>query len=176
MPTPQKEADPQGHERADRGRSRPLPRRLQRADRREASPLRRKMRESGVQFRVIKNTLLKRVVRRSAGSPSSMPYLEGPTRPGFSRTARWRRPKILAEFAKEHERPREGRGRRRPAVRRKDDRRSSRRCPAARVLLAQVLGTFIAPMTQFLGARQRDARDCRRAWRTPWSSEKTKAS
>jgi large subunit ribosomal protein L10 len=115
------------------------------------SLLRKKCREQEVQFRVIKNTLLKRAFN-ARGITELDPYLEGPTGLVFSATRDVAAAKILADFAKEHERPRI-----KAAVvdgRLFDDKAVAllASLPSREVLLAQVLSTFIAPMTQFLAA------------------------
>ena len=115
------------------------------------SLLRKRCREQQVQFRVIKNTLLKRAFN-ARGITELDPYLEGPTGLVFSPTGEVVPAKILADFAKEHERPRI-----KAAVvdgRLYDDKAVAvlATLPSREVLLAQVLSTFIAPMTQFLAA------------------------
>lgn len=115
------------------------------------SLLRKKCREQQVQFKVIKNTLLKRAFHER-GITELDPYLEGPTGLVFSATQQVAPARILAEFAKQHERPRI-----KAAVvdgRLLDDRAVAvlASLPSREVLLSQVLGTLIAPMTQFLGA------------------------
>src|SRR5215475_1325621 len=65
------------------------------------SLLRRKCRDQKVQFRVIKNTLLKRAFN-SHGITALDPYLVGPTGLVFSAESEMSPAKILADFAKEH--------------------------------------------------------------------------
>ncbi|HEV2106002.1 MAG TPA: 50S ribosomal protein L10 [Candidatus Eisenbacteria bacterium] len=117
------------------------------------SLLRAKCRAQGVQFRVVKNTLLKRAFN-SHGITALDAHLAGPTGLVFSPTSETAPAKILADFAKEHERPRI-----KAAVvdgRLFDDQAVARlaRLPSREVLLGQVLATLIAPMTQFLAAVQ----------------------
>src|SRR6267378_8601750 len=69
------------------------------------SLLRKKCREQKVQFRVIKNTLLKRAFN-ARGITELDPFLEGPTGLVFSPVSEMSPAKILSDFAKEHERPR----------------------------------------------------------------------
>jgi large subunit ribosomal protein L10 len=113
--------------------------------------LRRKCREQQIQVKVIKNTLLKRAFN-GRGITALDPYLEGPTGLVFSTKDAVAPAKILSDFAKEHERPRI-----KAAVvdgHLFDDKAIARLAalPSREVLLAQVLATFIAPMTQFLAA------------------------
>ena len=113
--------------------------------------LRKKCREQGVQFRVIKNTLLKRAFN-ARGIQELDEHLVGPTGLVFSPDNEMAPAKILADFAKEFERPRL-----KAAVvdgRLYDDKAIVRlaKLPSREVLLSQVIATFIAPMTTFLGA------------------------
>ena len=115
------------------------------------SKLRRRCREQNVQFRVIKNTLLKRAFN-ARGITALDPFLEGPTGLVFSPVNEMTPAKILADFAKEHERPRvkaavlDGRLFDEKAI------ATLATLPSREVLLAQILSAFVAPMTQFLAA------------------------
>ena len=115
------------------------------------SLLRKKCREQQVQFRVIKNTLLKRAFHER-GITALDPYLEGPTGLVFSPVSEVSPAKILADFAKENEKPRI-----KAAVvdgRLYDDKAITTLAtlPSYEVMLSQVLSTLIAPMTTFLAA------------------------
>jgi len=115
------------------------------------SLLRKRCREQQVQFRVIKNTLLKRAFNER-GITELDPFLEGPTGLVFSPVNEMVPAKILADFAKEHEKPRI-----KAAVvdgRLFDDNAIAllAALPSREVLLSQVLATVIAPMTTFLAA------------------------
>lgn len=115
------------------------------------SLLRKRCREQGVQFRVIKNTLLKRAFHER-GILALDEYLNGPTGLVFSAQSETAPARILADFAREHERPRI-----KAAVldgRLFDDKAIAQLAtlPSYEVMLAQALGTLIAPMTQFLAA------------------------
>jgi len=117
------------------------------------SLLRKRCREQQVQFRVIKNTLLKRAFN-DRGITELDRFLEGPTGLVFSPVNEMSPAKILADFAKEHERPRI-----KAAVvdgQLFDDRAIATLAtlPSREVLLSQVLATLIAPMTTFLAAIQ----------------------
>jgi large subunit ribosomal protein L10 len=115
------------------------------------SELRRRFRAEQVYFKVIKNTLLKRALH-ARGITDLDPYLEGPTGIATSVTDEVGPARILAGFAKEFERPRikaavvEGRL--------FDEKQVAQLAalPSREVLLQQVLGTFIAPMSQLLAA------------------------
>src|SRR6476661_838300 len=111
------------------------------------SLLRKKCREQKVQFRVIKNTLLKRAFN-AHGITALDAFLEGPTGLVFSPTSEVAPAKILADFAKEHEKAAVVNGK-------LFDAKSIAvlaTLPSYEVLLSQVLSTFIAPLTQFLAA------------------------
>ena len=113
------------------------------------SLLRKKCRDQQVQFRVIKNTLLKRAFNERGISELDA-FLEGPTGLVFSSVSEMAPAKILADFAKEHEKPRikaavvDGRLFDEKAI------AMLAMLPSREVLLSQVLATFIAPMTTFL--------------------------
>ena len=117
----------------------------------KVSLLRRKCREQQVHVRVVKNTLLKRAFN-ARGITELDPFLEGPTGLVFSPVSEMSPAKILSDFAKEHERPRI-----KAAVvdgRLFGEKQISQLAalPSREVLMSQLLGTFIAPMTTFLAA------------------------
>ena len=113
------------------------------------SLLRSKCREQKVQFRVIKNTLLKRAFN-ARGISALDPYLEGPTGLVFSPDNEMAPAKILSDFAREHEKPRikaavvDGQLFDGKAI------ATLATLPSREVLMSQLLGTIIAPMTTFL--------------------------
>jgi len=113
--------------------------------------LRAKCRAEGVQFRVIKNTLLRRAFN-DRGINELDSYLVGNTGLVFSPSNEMAPAKILSDFAKDNEKLKV-----KAAVvdgRLYDSRAIARLAalPSREVLLGQVLATFIAPMTQFLAA------------------------
>lgn len=113
--------------------------------------LRKRCREQQVQFKVVKNTLLKRAFNER-GLTQLDEHLHGPTGLVFSAVSEMAPAKILADFAKEHERPRmkaafvDGR------LFDEKEVKVLATLPSRDVLLAQVLSVFVAPMTQFLAA------------------------
>ena len=115
------------------------------------SLLRKKCREQKVQFRVIKNTLLKRAFNER-GITELDRFLEGPTGLVFSPRDSVAPAKILSDFAKEFEKPRvkaavvDGRFYDTKAI------AQLAKLPSREVLLSQLIGTFVAPMSNFLGA------------------------
>jgi len=113
--------------------------------------LRRRCREQGVQFRVIKNTLLRRAFN-ARGITELDDFLVGNTGLVFSPASEMAPARILSDFAKENEKLKV-----KAAVvdGRLFDAKSIATLatlPSREVLLSQVLATFIAPMTQFLAA------------------------
>jgi large subunit ribosomal protein L10 len=117
------------------------------------SALRKKCREENIQFRVIKNTLLKRAFAEH-GLQALDEHLVGPTGLVFSPTSEVAPARVLADFAKEHERPRikaavvDGRFYDDQAI------RELAALPSREILMSQVLASLIAPLTQFLGLIQ----------------------
>lgn len=113
--------------------------------------LRKQCRDQGVQFRVIKNTLLRRAFN-ARGITALDEFLVGNTGLVFSPSSETVPAKILADFAKENEKLKV-----KVAIldgRLFDAKAISRLAalPSKEVLMSQVLATFIAPMTQFLAA------------------------
>jgi large subunit ribosomal protein L10 len=117
----------------------------------KVSLFRKRCREQHVQVRVIKNTLLKRAFN-ARGITELDSFLVGPTGLVYSSKSEMTPAKLLADFAKEHEKP----GIKAAVVdgRLFDAKAIARLAllPSREVLLSQVLSTFIAPMTQFLAA------------------------
>jgi large subunit ribosomal protein L10 len=115
------------------------------------SLLRKRCREQNIRFKVLKNTLLKRSLNER-GITALDPFLNGPTGLVYSPKDSVAPAKVLVDFAKEHERPKV-----KAAVvdgHLFDEKAVSRlaQLPSREVLLQQVIGVFIAPMTQFLAA------------------------
>ena len=113
--------------------------------------LRRQCREQGIQFHVVKNTLLRRALN-ARGITELDSFLVGNTGVVFSPSNEMAPAKVLADFAKENEKLKvkaavvDGRLYEAKAIARLAT------LPSREVLLSQVLSTFIAPMTQFLAA------------------------
>lgn len=63
--------------------------------------LRRKLREAGIEYRVVKNTLT-RIAAKEAGLQGIEPYLEGPTAMAISYTDPAAPAKMISEFIKEN--------------------------------------------------------------------------
>jgi large subunit ribosomal protein L10 len=67
----------------------------------EVTELRKKLREAGIEYRVIKNTLT-RLAAQGANVEGLDPYLEGPTALAFGYNDPVTPAKILSKFAKDH--------------------------------------------------------------------------
>ena len=151
MPTPQKEAILQRTTESLEGVSGVYLADLSGMTVEKVTLLRRRCREQGIQVRVVKNTLLKRAFG-ARGITGLDDHLVGPTGVVFSAASEVAPAKVLADFAKEHEKPRlkaavvDGRLFDEAAI------KVLATLPSREVLLAQVLGTLIAPMTTFLAA------------------------
>jgi len=68
----------------------------------QVTELRKKLREAGVEFKVLKNTLVSRAAN-NAELPDLNPLLTGPTAVAFSKEDVVAPAKVLSEFAKENE-------------------------------------------------------------------------
>lgn len=117
----------------------------------KATALRAKCRASGVHYKVIKNTLLKRAAN-SVGITQLDPYLEGPTVLAYSLDSEVEPARVLVDFAKENERPLVKAGLIGDRLYGAEEVKQLASLPPRDVLLAQVLGTISAPLSQFLGA------------------------
>ena len=155
MPTPQKEQDP-SRTRAQRARKACeaiVPRRLQRHERRVSSRCCARSAASRRCSSASSRTRCSSARSTSAGIAALDPYLEGPTGVVFSPVSEVAPAKILADFAKENEKPRDqGGGAWTAGCSTTKAIAELATLPSREVLLSQVLGTIIAPMTSFLGA------------------------
>ena len=115
------------------------------------SALRAKCRAAGVQYKVIKNTLLKRAVHEHDIKELDE-FLEGPTALAFSTESEVEPARVLIEFAKENEKPVVRAGLIGDKLYTPDEVKQLASLPPRDVLLAQVLGTITAPLSNFLGA------------------------
>lgn len=68
----------------------------------EVTELRRQLREAGVDYKVVKNTLT-RIAAKEVGLEDLLEYLEGPTAIAFSKDDPVAPAKILTKFAKDHD-------------------------------------------------------------------------
>jgi large subunit ribosomal protein L10 len=112
--------------------------------------LRATLRERGVRYRVVKNTLLKRVCAER-GLSLLEPYLEGPTALAYSTESEVEPARVVVEFAKKHERPAVKAGMIGERLYTKEEILQVAALPGREELLAQVVGTIVAPLSSFLG-------------------------
>ena len=112
--------------------------------------LRNALRQNGVKYKVIKNTLL-RIACRERGLEALEPYLEGPTAIAYSHTDEMDPVRVLVEFAKKHEKPAVKAGVIGERLYTKAELMKLATLPSREEMLAQVLATLIAPLSGFLG-------------------------
>jgi len=110
--------------------------------------LRKELREAGVKYTVIKNTLLKRAGEK-AGLNGLNPVLEGTTALATSTDDYVAAARILCGFAKKHEKFIIKSGFLDGSVIDTDKITSLSKLPSRDVLLSQVLGAFQAPISAF---------------------------
>jgi large subunit ribosomal protein L10 len=124
----------------------------------DISELRRLCRESGIIYRVIKNTLAKRSFEELGISGMEM-LLEGPTAFAISNEDEVAAAQLLKRFANEYELPRFKGGY--VAGRILDEKETVRLAslPSRDVLKAQVVGTFQAPLRGLVGVLNASLRD-----------------
>ena len=115
------------------------------------SDLRRKCRQAGVEYRVIKNTLAKRVITNTPMAPLGV-HLAGPNAWAVHKTDQVAAAKVLASFAKDHNKLKIRAGYVDGRVITQMDVEALAKLPSREVLLAQLVGGFQAPMTQMAGA------------------------
>ncbi|MFZ5639645.1 MAG: 50S ribosomal protein L10 [Bacillota bacterium] len=119
----------------------------------EVTELRNKLREAGVEFKVVKNTLT-RIAAHQIGLEGLDPYLEGPTAIAFGADDPVAPAKILSEFAKTHKDLELKAGVLEGKVIDLEGIKALANLPAREVLLAKVLGGMQAPMYGFAGVLQ----------------------
>jgi large subunit ribosomal protein L10 len=117
----------------------------------KVSALRAKCRAAGVEYKVIKNTLLKRAVH-AHDITNLDEFLEGPTALAFSTESEVEPARVLIEFAKDGEKPIVKAGLIGDRLYTAAEVKQLALLPPRDVLLAQVLGTISAPLSNFLGS------------------------
>ena len=119
----------------------------------EVTELRSKLREAGIEFKVLKNTLT-RIAAHQVGLQDLDSYLEGPTAIAFGIDDPVAPAKILAEFAKAHKDLEIKAGILENKVIDADGVKALAELPSREVLLAKVLGAMQSPMYGFAGSLQ----------------------
>jgi large subunit ribosomal protein L10 len=113
--------------------------------------LRADLRGRGIEYFVVKNTLL-RLACRQTGMEALEPFLEGPTALAYSTESEVEPARALVQFARVHTKPVVKAGVIGERLYSKQEILQLAALPGREELLAQVLGTVTAPMTAFLGA------------------------
>ncbi len=116
----------------------------------QVNKLRNELRGVGVEYRVAKNTLLRLAVRETASECLSS-YFEGPTAIAIVNEDPVASAKILAEFAKTNAKFELKAGALQGKVLTADDIKTLAELPSREVLLAKMLGSFNAPVSNFVG-------------------------
>jgi large subunit ribosomal protein L10 len=116
----------------------------------DASELRGKCREMGVEFRVVKNRLLKRAVANVEAEPL-LDLLIGPTGVAFGMEGAVEPAKVLVEFAKDHEKLTIKGGFLDGEILTAAQVEALSKIPGRQELLAMIARGFAAPATNFVG-------------------------
>ena len=112
----------------------------------EDTQLRNKLREAGVEYKVIKNTLA-RFAAKEVGFDELDPILNGPTSLAISMTDEVAPAKVIAEFAKTHEQLEIKAGFLDGKVLQLDEVKTLAATPNRETLLAKLLGSLNAPIS-----------------------------
>jgi len=119
----------------------------------EVTELRNKLREAGIEYKVLKNTLTKRAANE-IGLEGLDPYLEGPTAIAFGVNDPVAPAKIVSDFAKIHKALEIKAGILENKVIDDSGVKALADLPSREVLLAQVLAGMQSPMYGFAGSLQ----------------------
>ena len=112
----------------------------------DATELRAKYREAGVQYKVYKNTMMKRAFAELGYNEELLDYLKGPSAAAFSMEDPASAAKITSEFAKDHEEIEIKSGIVDGRVISLEEIENLAKLPSKEVLIAQVLGGLNAPI------------------------------
>jgi large subunit ribosomal protein L10 len=111
----------------------------------QATDLRARLRDAGVDFKVLKNTLVKRAADET-GITGLDPLLQGPTVWAFSLDDAVAAPKVLLEFTRTNDKLAVKGGILEKKIITEDGIKALAELPSREVLLAQVLGAFQSPL------------------------------
>jgi large subunit ribosomal protein L10 len=123
----------------------------------EVTELRKKAREVGVEYKVYKNTMMTRAMKE-LGMEGFEDYLEGPNAIALGYDDPVVTAKVIADFAKGHEKLEIKVGMLENRIIGLDQVKALADLPAKEVLVAQVLGTLNAPITGFANVLQGNIR------------------
>ena len=124
----------------------------------EITDLRRQLREEGIEFKVVKNTLTK-IAAGELGYENLKDHLEGPTAVAFGYHDPVTAAKILAKFAKGNDKLEIKAGLLEGGIIDLEGIRALADLPSREVLLSRVLGVFQSPLTAFASVLQGNIRN-----------------
>jgi len=124
----------------------------------DATKLRCALREAGVEFRVLKNTMT-RIAAQEAGIQGLDTYLEGPTAVAFGFTDLVAPAKILSQFAKENKNLVIKAGIVEGKVVNEEGVKALADLPPKEVLIAKMLGSMQAPLSGLVNVLQGNIRN-----------------
>mgnify|MGYP000907434935 CR=1 FL=1 len=124
----------------------------------DATKLRRALREAGVEFRVLKNTMT-RIAAQEAGIQGLDSYLEGPTAVAFGFTDLVAPAKVLSQFAKENKNLVIKAGIVEGKVVNGEGVKALADLPPKEVLIAKMLGSMQAPLAGLVNVLQGNIRN-----------------
>ena len=116
----------------------------------QVNQLRGKLREVGVDYRVVKNTLLK-LAAKDTGAACLEEHLTGPTAIAIVMDDPVAPAKVLSEYAKQNNKFELKAGALEGKLLSLDDIKALSDLPSREVLLAKMLGSMNAPITNFVG-------------------------
>ncbi len=116
----------------------------------EANELRSKLREAGVEYQVVKNTLLRLAIRDTDNACLEQ-FLQGPTAIAMAEDDPVAPAKVLSEFAKANEKFELKGGVLEGKVLDLDGIKALSDLPSREVLLGKMLGSINAPVSNFVG-------------------------
>ncbi|SHF82651.1 LSU ribosomal protein L10P [Caldanaerobius fijiensis DSM 17918] len=116
----------------------------------EDTKLRRELRQSGVEYKVVKNTLLS-IAAKELGYEGLLPYLEGPTALALGVKDPVAPAKVLYNYAKDHENFKFKVGILQGNIIGVDEIINLAKLPPKEELIAKVLGSMNAPIANFVG-------------------------
>lgn len=112
----------------------------------EDTELRKKLREAGVEYKVYKNTMVT-LAAKEVGLEGVISYLEGPVSMAFSYDDATVAARVVNDFAKDHKKLELKAGIVEKQVYGSDQIKAIAAIPSREVLIAQLLGSFKAPLS-----------------------------
>ncbi len=119
----------------------------------EVTRLRKEFRKANVKYLVVKNTLA-RISAKELGYDKIIPYLQGPTGIAIAFDDPVAPVRIIYDFRKDKEKPAIKAAWLEGQLLNRQEAEEIRNIPPREVLLAQLLGTMKAPLTNFVGGLQ----------------------